>query len=54
MKLIVDYFFDDQEQPEVIRKIYTGNDDVELIRKAKENEYYAKCTSVEFDIDEWQ
>lgn len=50
MKLIVDYFYDDEDM--VIRKIYTGNDESALIKRAKENEHYSKCTSVTFDLED--
>lgn len=51
MKLIVDYFYDNDENPTVIRKIFSGNDEYELIKRARENEHYSKCTRVEFDAD---
>lgn len=49
MKLIVDYFYDDEDM--VIRKIFSGNDESELIKRARENEHYSKCTKVEFDAE---
>ncbi len=49
IKLTVDYFYDiEGEKPSVVRKIYTGLDEATLIKKARENEHYSKCTSVEF------
>jgi hypothetical protein len=50
VKLIVDYFYED-EKLTVIRKIYTGQDEAELIKRARENEHYNTCASVEYDIE---
>lgn len=52
IKLIVDYFYDiEGEEPSVVRKIYTGLNEETLIKLARENEHYSKCTTVEFDIE---
>jgi hypothetical protein len=51
IKLIVDYFYDDEENPSVVRKIYSGLNESDLIKRARENEHYSKCTNVTFDID---
>lgn len=47
IKLTVDYFYDD-EKLTVIRKVYSGMNEEELIKRARENEHYSKCTTVEF------
>ena len=52
VKLIVDYFYDvEGEEPSVIRKIYQGLDEEELVRRSRENEHYSTCTSVQYDVD---
>ena len=50
IKLTVDYFYDDAEIPTVIRKVYSGLNEYDLIKRARENEHYSKCTNVTFDI----
>ena len=48
MKLIVDYYFD--EEYTVVTKIFKGNDEMELLRRSRENENYSKCTRVEYEL----
>lgn len=52
IKLIVDYYYDvEGEEPSVIRKIYSGLDEAALIQRARENEHFSTCTSVEYGIE---
>lgn len=48
MKLIVDYYFDEEDS--VVTKIFRGDDQMELLRRSRENENYSKCTRVEYEL----
>lgn len=52
MTLIVDYYYDaDGNDNAVVTKIFKGNDQMELLRRSRENENYSKCTRVEYALD---
>ena len=53
MKLIVDYYYDEEgNDRQVVTKIFRGNDEIELIRRSRENENYSKCTRVEYALED--
>ena len=53
MKLIVDYYFDGEGNDNaVVTKIFKGDDEIELIKRSRENENYSKCTRVEYALED--